>query len=327
MGLQRARARKPTRQAGFSLTELLIASTAFVIIMSAAVTMMVQWQRTNGRAEEDITSINQAARAIGQIADDVRMATYIFHYATISIEQSGVNAFRSSANPQTFRNIGIVTQARNADGLTDAFFTSRGVDISMMGVQSAGTSSILALITDQPYGLNRPRYILYWVGPTTSTLRARTERTTGGDLQIHPLYRLEASPSSNVAVASPTSWYSFRDRIGSTAATSGIYVTVQANNVGTLEDFWSNGARRNTLNIGYKVTKVADIVMGTGISGPFTLRDEHPFSNASLLSPYSATISLATSRVGSNGSVRRGNVDVYTLSTSAFARNIPLPQL
>lgn len=314
------------RQAGFSLTELLIASTAFVIIMSAAVTMMVQWQRTNGRAEGDITAINQAAKAIGQIADDIRMATYIYHYATISIEQSGLNppAFLSDSNPVTFRNMGIITQGTSADGLAASFFTGRGVDTSMMGITSAGTSSILALISDQPYGLTRPRYILYWVGPVTDQLQARTERTTG-NLNVHPLYRLEASPSSNVTVASPTSWYSFKDPISSTAATSGIYLTLKAAN-STIEDLWSNGVKRNSVPINYKVNKVADIVLGPGITGPFTLRNEHPFSNASLLSPYSATISLSTSRVGTKGAVRSGNVDVYTLTTSAFARNIPLPQ-
>ncbi|HEY9854217.1 MAG TPA: prepilin-type N-terminal cleavage/methylation domain-containing protein [Stenomitos sp.] len=314
------------RQAGFSLMELMIASTAFVIIMSAAMTMMVQWQRVNGRAEDDINSINQAAKAIGQIADDVRMATYIYHYATISIEQSGVSAFKYRNNPETFANIGIVTQGKTADGLPNTFFTNRNVDTSMMGIESTGTCSILAMITDQPYGLNRPRYILYWVGPAGSTLKARTERTEG-DLSVYPLYRLEASPSSNVAMASPTSWYSFKDPIGTTCATSGIYLTLQANNVGTIQDFWSNGVRKNTVNIGYKVTKAADIVMGPDVPGPFTLHNEHPFSNASLLSPYSAIISLSTSRVGSNGSLRKGNVDLYTLSTSAFARNIPLPQI
>lgn len=312
------------RQAGFSLTELLIASTAFVVIMSAAVTMMVQWQRTNGRAESDITAINQATKAIGRIADDVRMATYIYHYATISIAQTGTAQFRSSANPETFRNIGIVTQDKDADGLAASFFTNRNVPTSMMGVQSAGTSSILALITDQPFGLNRPRYILYWVGPSSGELLSRTGRTEG-NLTVHPLYRLEASPSSAVATASPTSWYNFRNPIGTTAATSGLYITLNGAN-STLADQWSNGVTRNSYRIGFKINKMADIVLGPGINGPFTLRNEHPFSNASLLSPYSATISLSTSRIGETGGLRAGNVDIYTLTTSAFARNIPLPE-
>lgn len=310
------------KQAGFTLTELLIASTAFVVIMAASMTMMVQWQRANGNSERDITSINQAAKAIGQIADDIRTATYLYHYATISIQQTGVSKFLP--NSVTF-NMGIVTQGQNADGVGANFFTSRGVDTSMMGIRSTGTSSILAMISDQPYGLNRPRYILYWVGPTTSTLRSRSGRTTG-DLTVHPLYRLEASPSSNVALAAPTSWYSFKDPISTTVATSGIQITLRAND-GTFADFWSTGVTRNSYTIGYKFNKMADIVMGPGIPGPFTIRNEHPFSNASLLSPYSATISLSTSRVGSNGAVRAGNVDVYTLGTSAFARNVPLPQI
>lgn len=317
---------KRRRQAGFSLTELLIASTAFVSIMAAAVTMLAQWQRVNGRAESDISAINQAATAIGQIADDVRMATYIYHYATISIEQSGVSVFTASTPPtENFKNIGIVTQDDDADGLPGTFFTSRGVPTSMMGVGGEGTSSVLALITDQPYGLNRPRYILYWMGPASGVLRGRTERTEG-NLSVHPLYRLEASPSSAVAIASPTSWYSFKDPIKSTSATSGLYITLKAAN-STLEDYWSAGVRRNSVTIGYKIKKVADIVMGPDIAGPFTLRNEHPFSNASLLSPYSAAITLTTSRVGNKGSLRSGNVDVYTLTTSAFARNIPLPQI
>ncbi len=311
------------RQAGFSLTELLIASTAFVIIMSAAMSMMVQWQRVNGRSEGDITAINQAAKAIGQIADDVRMATYIYHYATISIEQNGVNEFRSSANPETFRNIGIVTQGAQADGVANTFFTNRGVPTSMMGVTSNGTSSILALITDQPYGLSRPRYILYWMGPSTGQLRGRE---TGDDLTVHPLYRLEASPSSNVAVANPTSWYTFGNAISTTAATSGIYITLRTGSTSTIQDFWSNGVRRNSVTVNYRLNKMADIVMGRDINGPFTIRNEHPFSNASLLSPYSATVSISTSRVGNSGSVRGNNVDVYTLTTNAYARNIPLPQ-
>lgn len=315
------------RQAGFSLTELLIASTAFVVIMSAAVTMLVQWQRVNASAEGDITAINQAAKAIGLIADDVRMATYIYHYSTISIEQTaGVTAFSSKSNPETFRNMGIVTQWETADGLAQTFFTDRNVDTSMMGLKTpGGTSSVLALITDQPYGLSRPRYIIYWLGPATSQLKSRTERTEG-DLTVHPLYRLEASPSSNLATASPTSWYSFKDSIKTTCATSGIYITLRTAN-STLEDFWSNGVKKNSLLIGYKVTKLADVVQGEGISGPFTIRNHHPFSNASLLSPYSADIVLFTSRVGNNGSLRSGNLDVYSLSTSAFARNIPLPQI
>lgn len=311
------------RQAGFSLTELLIASTAFVVIMSAAVSMMVQWQRVNGRSEGDITAINQAARAIGQIADDVRLATYIYHYATISIEQSGVTEFRARANPETFQNIGIVTQDDRADGLDNSFFTNRGVSTSMMGVTSTGTSSILALITDQPYGLNRPRYILYWVGASTGQLRSRTG---DGDLNVHPLYRLEASPSAAVVNASPTSWYTFGNPISSTCASSGIYITLRSGGASTLQDFWSAGVRRNSVNVSYKLNKMADIVMGPGVAGPFTIRNEHPFSNASLLSPYSANIIISTSRVGNTGSVRGDGVDVYTLSTNAYARNIPLPQ-
>lgn len=321
---QTATAQERQRQAGFSLTELMIASTAFVVIMGAAMSMMVQWQRVNGRSEGDINAINNAARAIGQIADDVRLATYIYHYATVSIEQNGVTEFRSRANPETFANIGIVTQGQTADGIPNSFFTNRGVPTSMMGVTSAGTSSILALITDQPYGLSRPRYILYWLGPSSGQIRARN---VGDELSVHPLYRLEASPSSNVAIASPTSWYTFGNPIGTTAATSGIYITLRTGNNSTIEDFWSNGVRRNSVNVNYRMNKLADIVMGRGINGPFTIRNEHPFSNASLLSPYSATVSISTSRLGeAGGGLRANNVDVYTLTTQAYARNIPLPQ-
>lgn len=308
-------------EAGFTLTELIIASAAAAVIMTAAVSLLVQWQHTTASSEGDLNAIADGTRAIGQIADDVRLSTYLYHYATISITDNTGTLFTPTATTLTFP---IVTQGSTADNVPgntnpQPFFNGRSAT-DMMGASSSGAIRMLAMISDQPNGLNQPRYIVYWVGQPIGQI---TQRTDGAKFNLYPLYRLEASPSAANAVAPPTSWYTFRDAIATSSATSGFSITLNAG-LGTsrLTDY---SPAPKTLSVNYKFQRLANIVLGNGITDPFTLRNPHPYSNASLISPYEATVSILTARVPASGSIR-GAVDFYRLSTKAFARNVPLPQ-
>lgn len=309
-------ASNPKPQSGFTMTELVIGSAAFLVILTSAITMLTQWMKATGESDRAIEATDTGARAIAQIASDVRMATYLYHNATISIS--------GNADAHNFGTVHmpVVTQG-DPEGKAKAAFdpevTRGGSDL--IGINSTGARSVLAMISDQPYGISKPRYIIYWVDTTVNN------RIVGNnsDYFLQPLYRLEASPSAANVDATPRGWYTFSDKITATS-TSDLYI-----NLGT-KKLAENSLMNNAIDIGYRVSKVTDVVIGpvpTGAAATrpriFTLRNPHPYSNASLMSPYLATISIRTTGVKANGYLKR-QAEIFELNTQAFARNIPLPQ-
>lgn len=328
-------------EAGFSLTELLIASTAFTVIMTSAVAMLVNWQKMSGRSEADINATAMGAKALAQIANDIRVSTYLFHYASMSIIDNTLTANYSALGTGIYKNVNfasakridltfpIVTQGTTLDGPggttlnNTTFFAGHGnMDTSMIGETSTGSIPFLAMISDQPDGIQRPRYIAYWTGASTTPIKVKTGSGISSSFYNVPLYRMEATPSSNTVDSTPRCWYSTQDTIAAASATSSITFTV--NNPGPSTIAINTGGVILTSNVNASITKVADIVVGGGLSHTFSLRNPHPYSNLSLISPFAATISLRTSRA--YGGLKNMN-DIYQMDTSAFARNVPLPQL
>lgn len=323
------------KQAGFTLTELMIASSAFVVILTGAVSMLVSWNRVNSQTEADLNATYTATMALRQMAEDVRVSTYLFHYATISIndmQTKPVLTYPNTGKSNPFLEIkGLheiklsfppVTEGTTLDGVPDytVFFgNTHKVDYSLCGVTSQGSLPMLAMISDQPSGIQHPRYIVYWEG--TSSTRLSTRTGFAGDYYSVPLYRLEASPSSSGRDDTPKSWYTSRDTIATSSATSSLTFTL--NNANASSSLVCGGT---TTDIKYRLAKIADVIVGTGLSHPFTLRNPHPYSNLSLISPYLATMSIRTSRASGPGGLRNDH-DIYQMDTSAYARNVPLPSL
>lgn len=315
------RAQAPRSQSGFTMTELVIGSAAFLVILTSAVMMLTQWMKTTGESDRAITATDKGAKAIGQIASDIRMATYLYHYATLSITANAALPF-AKVNGIT---LPVVTQSGNdADlqGRTTAYFAARGGN-EFMGTKSRGATNVLAMISDQPYGISQPRYIVYWVDETVRDKLVHYKVDgSNDDYYLQPLYRLEASPSV-AAVNSgddwtPRSWYTFQDLLTS-SGTSSLDIDLSAN---TLK---ANYGKNLDITQSWRVTKVADIIQGPGITKIFTLRNPHPYSNASLMGPYLATVSVHTTGVRVGGYLKR-RAEIFALNTQAFARNVPLPQ-
>lgn len=315
---------RPSRRAGISVAELLIAATAFVVILGAAMSLLINWQRMNTRSEADVTAMDNCTRAINRITEDVRAATYLYHYATISIKKSGGTLLQYE--------LPIVTENATADDVAgdswpQSFFTdSNRASPDLMGKDSKGATTVLAMISDQPDGLNQPRYIIYWLGAPTAVLKSRGDRISAGgtNLYLRPLMRLEASPSNNLTNHIPDSWYTYQDRIAQTSAYSALYLTLD-----TTSKLASNSAMTGAIDVVYKLQTLTDVVTGPELSEPFTLRNYHPYSNTALYSPTVATISLRTSKALGPLRARANDgreVDVFELNTLAFARNVPPPQ-
>lgn len=314
-------ASNPKAQSGFTMTELVIGSASFVVILTSAIMMLSQWMKATGESDRAIEATDTGARAISQIATDIRMATYLYHYATVSI---AANAGQPFANFGT-QYLPIVTQSNNnsdLEGRTTADFSAAnkgGNDL--MGITSTGARNVLAMISDQPYGMSLPRYVVYWVDSSVQNKVVHYKADgSNDDYYLQPLMRLEASPSSTTVDATPKAWYTFADKLTG-AATSSLYLDL----TGATARLAENAAFTNAVNVGVRITRVADVVMGPNISNIFTLRNPHPYSNASLMSPYMATISIRTTGVSANGYLKR-RTEIFELNTQAFARNIPLPQ-
>ncbi|HEY9897799.1 MAG TPA: prepilin-type N-terminal cleavage/methylation domain-containing protein, partial [Pantanalinema sp.] len=209
-------------QSGFTLVELVIGSAAFLVILTSAVMMLTQWMKATGESDRAIEATDNGAKAISQIASDIRMATYLYHYATVSISGDKFANFGVQTLP-------IVTQTDNDADLPPtrqkAYFAAKGTS-ELMGVTSAGARNVLAMISDQPYGISKPRYIVYWLDDSAAE-KAKNQivryRADGVEEKYYllPLYRLEASPSANVD-ATPTGWYTFGDKL-TDAGTSSLY--------------------------------------------------------------------------------------------------------
>jgi hypothetical protein len=116
--------------------------------------------------------------------------------------------------------------------------------------------------------------------------------------------------------ATPKGWYTFANKI-TDAGTSSLTINLATKKL-------IDGPSPE-IGVDIKITKVADVVMGPGISNLFTLRNPHPYSNASMMSPYLATISVHTTGV-KVGSYLKRRAEIFELNTQAFARNVPLPQ-
>ncbi|MNX72353.1 hypothetical protein D3C86_1037060 [compost metagenome] len=301
------------------MTELVIGSAAFLVILTSAIMMLTQWMKLTGESDRAIEATDRGARAIGQIASDIRMATYLYHYATVSITGDKFANFGVKTMP-------VVTQSDNdADlqGRNKAYFAARGGS-QLMGEKSPGSTNVLAMISDQPDGISRPRYIVYWLDDSAAE-KAKNQiiryRTDGGEeiYYLLPLYRLEASPSASNVDATPKGWYTFADKL-SASGTSSLYIKVPEKKLAE-----APFPAPKELDVNVRVSKVADVVMGPGISNLFTLRNPHPYSNASLMSPYLATVSIRTTGVKVGAFLKR-RAELFELNTQAFARNIPLPQ-
>jgi len=324
------------RQAGFTLTELIIASGAFMVIMTASMAMLVQWQRMSGRSEADIKAVNQAASAMQQIMADVRQSTYMFQYATISIRVGNIG-LNITADQNKLYNFTIpeVLQATAPDPapspytVNNAFFASRGLSTDLQGIGSTGSLPCLVLISDQPNGISQPRYIFYFVASPHGTVRARTGQTLYAGLNslgVAGLYRVEATPRNNAVDNLPRSWYAYNSSYATTSANSALYVDVEPGvGASTLTYCATCSAVQATASI----TWLTDVLLDPGgananVPYPFTLRNPHPYSNSELVSPYEATVSLLVSRAF--GGARAGKSDIFQINALGFARNVPLPQ-
>lgn len=311
------------------MTELVIGSAAFLVILTSAISMLTQWMKITGESDRAIEATDAGARAIAQIANDVRMASYLYHNATVSITGPESYSFGTAYLP-------VVTQGDpegKARSLFDPEVTKGGSDL--IGINSTGARSVLAMFSDQPYGLSQPRYIVYWVDTSVKNrfvmLRANGNNV---DYYLQPLYRLEASPSATNVDATPRGWYTFRDKI-TAAATSGLFIDLSGDRLADNSGFTNSISLASGGRKSWRVSKVADVVNGpfavgvvpTAANYPriFTLRNPHPYSNASLMSPYLATISIRTTGVKNGGYLKRSG-EIFSLNTQAFARNIPLPQ-
>lgn len=333
-----------TSERGFTLTELIIASGAFVVILTSAMAMLVQWQRLTGRSEADIVAINQGTRAMSQIMDDVRSSTYVLQYAMIilnfnSADFSGDPYNMPAVDQATTMGIPIVSQAASLDAAPATL--PGGVPASvgsneLEGINSTGSLNVLALISDQPSGITLPRYIFYWVGAPKRSILANTISVSSASLRLFgsltrlnvcPLYRLEASPSATGSFM-PRCMYAYTDSISTQQATSCISINVRLS--GSTSQLYYNAAQTTpVVSMNCRLTKIADIVTDPSgqksvVSFPFTLRNPHPYSNKSLISPYVATVSIRVSRAF--GGARPAKTDVYELNSSGYARNVPLPQ-
>jgi hypothetical protein len=328
---------------GYTIAELLVASSAFLLLLTATTSILVEWNRRTREADIELDAVNSASMAIQRIATDYRSAYYVYNYAQIRVVDGASPKVRDNGLKDDGTTVGdaatvnhstipLVSQNDPLDVATEdtAVNTSHVPSRVLMGVTSTGSIRTLAMATDQPAGLKNLRYIVYYLGKAIRVLKPGEGSVgTTRDLVERPLYRLEGVVENR----DPIGFYSMASK-ASDVATSGFRVNIPTTGAPTVDLVTGKntftGVGGATL-ASASIQRISNVVVGTdqdATLNPFTLRNPHPYSNAGLYSPYLATVSLRVNR--SNRATIRWRdgrpLDLLEVSTQAFAGNLQLPQ-
>ena len=366
----------PEKSPGYSVTELVVASTVFLILLTATTAILVEWNRRGRQADFELDSLNSASRALQQLNSDLRVAQYVYHRAWIQVVdlrpggagrtsgQSDLGTSGTAATdikkradtdagtladdhplngtyiplvPEGFPDLENPTNAVRVNEVGEQFYP---VDDDTNASKPVGAVRVLALATDQPFGILNLRYIIYYLGGQKERLvpDSRSTGTNNPDLVVRPLFRVEGCVENRPNLA----WYTMSDRID-TPATSGFKLTINTSgstqfnlpdNVGANGVNWSPTAMSGFSTAAdrmWRQVRLCDVVVGSDDNAslnPFTLRNPHPYANAGIISPYLATVSLHVKRNDRRTIRWIGGKpqDLIEVTSTAFVGNIPLPQ-
>ncbi len=253
---------------GYSVTELVVASTVFLVLLTATTAILVEWNRRSRQADFELDSLNSASRALQQLNADLRVDQYVYHRAWIEVvdlraggsgrgcglsdlgaggaagtvirkrsdtpaatreDDHPLNGIYIPLVPEAFPDLEKPGTTGRVDEVGEQFYPINDDDGASKPV---GAVRVLALATDQPHGSQNLRYIIYYLGGQKERLvpDARSTGTNNPDLVVRPLFRLEGCVENRANLA----WYSFDDRIDS-KATSGFKITLNANGTTQLQ--------------------------------------------------------------------------------------------
>ncbi len=340
---------RPRQSPGYSVTELLVASSVFLGILTLVTSLLVEWNRRSRDADFELDALNKASRAISYLTSDLRTAQYVYHHAYIHVKderagQAGRSSALADSGTGTIGSQGNTTQALNGkyiplvvEDVPQNEVTPHVGRQFFPGERAPGAVRVLAMTSDQPYGFKNLKYIVYYLGGRRYDL-VPNSRSSGATrtLVVRPLYRLEGYVTDQANIG----WYSMSSSIATTpTATSGFQIRIDTNGATSIFTPDVNGNFNTALGYGlstaadrhWKLSNLCDVVVGVDTDdsfNPFTLRNPHPYSNLGLYSPYQATISLRVQRYDRRVIRWSGGrpLDLLEVSARAFVGNIPMPQ-
>lgn len=343
-----------------------MASSVFLLLLTATTSILVEWNRRSRQADFELASLNDASRAIQYITTDLRAAQYVYHRAWIQVidartggeaRSSGLGDPPAGGGATTVISLRHNTDTRALNGTYIPMVAEATPDLEgTAGVttevgrqffpfddagnpRNPGAVRVLAMATDQPFGIRNLRYILYYLGAVTQTLVPdRRSNGTTRNLVTRPLFRMEgvADGQSNLG------WYTMAQDI-TTPALSGFQIKVVNDNTteirtpqsidgaGAVQWTSASGSLSTQADRRWKLVRLCEVVVGLqddASLNPFTLRNPHPYANRSLISPYQATISLRVRR-NDRRTMRWSAgkpLDLIEVSSRAFVGNVPMPQ-
>ncbi|MBI6545628.1 MAG: hypothetical protein HY692_02475 [Cyanobacteria bacterium NC_groundwater_1444_Ag_S-0.65um_54_12] len=294
------------QSSGFNLTEVTVGALIYGIIMVAAFLLLNRWNVVSARNEVLNQSLNEGRKAITEVADDIRHAFYIYHYATVRMDPAimlngvSVSGWITGVAPNTIV-IPLVASSVPADlNLLPTGYPGGPFMGPRQGLDGLATDSITLLINS----VLQPTYITYFrvpqingYGPlwnklvklTTSCIAPPQPGLQGGWLDMgkhwNPAYPFPAGLATS-------SWVTFPplDADGCKATRAKVVTTLANDDV-------------------------------------FFIESPHPYSVELPVSPYFVTVKIVSGDPVNNRA-KSGNewgVAAVPLVTRAYAQNVTVP--
>lgn len=326
---------------GYSLAEMMIGLFAFSMILGSIVFLITRWQHTTSLTRLQRSLAMEARQAMQLIMNDIREASYIYHWTELDVsiatpEIPGSSAFdpynvvtgytRNGVNEVNGTWIPAVTSAAFAPGAIAAVGNRAGEfglgedDLTArLDGKAEERGTTLALVSLSEGGLMRPTYIVYFAA-----------RDPDSDDEVNYVYRFSFQPSVD---APADTWHpmnaTFAEQAATvTDATRSLTITANPGNVGVLRKVtgdmgdvpgtWQLRKLFKTINRAPNPNNPTD-PRRQFARGMFYIRQLHPWSSETPISPQLVEVTLIPSQ-------RYGNRIVnFALFDRAYARNVALP--
>lgn len=314
------------RQAGYSLAEMMIGLFAFSLILGSVVFLISRWQQTTAVTRMQRTLSMEAREAMRQIMDDVREASYIYHWTELDVviasdEIPGYSAF----DPYQVETGVVSTGGKPAIPAIAARGIATGtVDLdivpSMVGQFGWGESdlprrlsgtavascSTLALASLSDGGLERPKYVVYFAVPEN-----------GNPDRIYQVYRFQFQPSVD---AEADTWYPMNQTFTEQEATRSLTIRANPGGAGTIARVTGPGGTVNgTWQLRRMYASIDRAPNNRYVSGLFYIQQLHPWSNETPISPLMVEAAVIPAK-------RYGNrIATFALFDRGYARNVAMP--
>ncbi len=306
---------------------------AFSMILGSIIFLLTRWQETTSLTRIQRSLATDAREAIQLIMKDVREASYIYHWGNLDVtiatdEIPGSSAF----DPYQVKTGYLQGGGSNPDGtwmpavtVTDFAAGAKASVGNLVGAFGLGEDELdkrldgnseesnhtLALVSLSAGGMGRPTYIVYFAAPVPDS-----------DDQVHSIYRFQFQPTAEEPA---DTWYPMDRTFAAQApATRSLQITANPGGAGVITKV--TGTMADVAGT-WRLQKLFDTVNGNSddpsvpsyVRGLFTVRQLHPWSNETPISPLLVEATIVPSqRYG-------GRIASFALFDRAYARNVALP--